>query len=81
MFIHIIGFTRDGTGITRVYHLVFPNLSFLLHTLLAESVKNVWGVLVVAQQLGNPTSIHEHTGSIPGLTHWVRDPALPLAAV
>ena len=29
----------------------------------------------------NPTRNHEVEGSIPGLTHWVKDLALPLAMV
>ena len=32
------------------------------------------------QRVKNPTSIHEGVGSIPGLTPWVKDPALLQAA-
>ena len=35
------------------------------------------GVPVVARQVLNLTGIYENGGSIPGLTQWVKDLALP----
>ena len=37
------------------------------------------GVPFVARQLMNPVRIHEDAGLTPGLTQWVKDPALPWA--
>ena len=46
-----------------------------------ELLKLNHGVLVVAQWFKNPTSIYGDAGSIPRLTHWVKDPAFLQAAV
>ena len=35
------------------------------------------GVPIIAKWLTNPTSIYEDVGSIPSLTQWVKDLALP----
>ena len=35
----------------------------------------------MAQQVKNPTSLHEEVSWIPGLAQWVKDPVLLQAAV
>ena len=45
-----------------------------------EIIKEKKGVPIVAQQVKNPTSIHEDAGLIPGLTQWVEYPAWLQAA-
>ena len=41
------------------------------------SRKAFLGIPVMAQWVKNPPSIYEDAGSIPGLTQWVKDSALP----
>ena len=39
--------------------------------------RSMKGAPIVAQRVMNPTSIHEVADSIPDLTQWVKDLALP----
>ena len=53
---------------------IFFHVCFLFFNIISKKCR---GVLIVAQQVKNPTSIHEVVGLIPGLAQWVRDLALP----
>ena len=44
-------------------------------------LSNIWRSFYCGSAVMNPTSIHEDTGSIPGLIQWVKDPVLPQATV
>ena len=45
--------------------------------LLRETLKDLYGSSHHGSVEANLTSIREDTGSIPGLTQWVKDPVLP----
>ena len=42
----------------------------------ADQKVQTFRVPTVSQWVNNPSSMHEDVGLIPGLAHWVKDPAL-----
>ena len=68
--------TPHGTDETDINHRNKHRI-----TTEVESKDGGLGVPIVVHRVKNLTSIHEDTGLIPGLALWVKDPALPQAAV
>ena len=50
--------------------------SFLLLPLGSTFSVHNEGIPIMAQKVKNPTSIHEDVGLVPGLSQWVKNPAL-----
>lgn len=46
-------------------------------TRLRSQLKEAPRIPIVAQQVKNPTSIHEDAGSIPAPVQWIKEPVLP----
>ena len=51
-------------------------LGHQLETLQTPSLRSFYGPSCYGSAVTNPSGIREEAGSIPGLTQWVKDPAL-----
>ena len=59
------------------FSLSYPRFKVTLEKYELAEMEMMVGFLIVAQQVRNPTSIHEDMDLILGLGLWVEDPSLP----
>ena len=70
---------RDGQPDGKYVHvcstLFGPHIGELEKICISSACSRI-GIPAAAQQVKDPTVVSEDVGSIPGLTQWVKDPAL-----
>ena len=74
--VYIHTYTQQNSTIKQTEVLSFVAICVDLKGIMLSEISQT-GVPFVAQQLTNPTRIHVDMGSIPRLTQWLKDPALP----
>ena len=70
------GLWTDTVSTEGLFHIRWSGKASLIRIYLSRKLKDV-RVPVVTQQLTNPTSILEDTGSVSGLAQHVKDLSLP----
>ena len=79
--IHNLPFLKEHGIKAQLHNLALKHLFYSLLWHFVSMKSHSFEVPIMAQQVKNLTLAHEDVDSLPGLVQWVKDLALPQAAV